>query len=235
MRGGVRRLLVLAGAPSRTSVERLLTSAGRLAVVDAGLDLATLVDDCIAAAVDAAMDGRPLPWTEQDFAVLRAEVREVSPALTRKALTKAVAIVAAAGRVQAQLLTLRAGAIAESVADANAHLGRLVRHGFVLNAGIGRLDDIERYVEGIAYRLDHLAGGVERDRRRIAEVTALEARYDRLVETLGPGSAGADVAELRWALEELRISTFAQPLGTKDHVSATRIRRRLDALAKLTS
>jgi ATP-dependent helicase HrpA len=235
MRGGVRLLLILGAAPSRASAERLLTSAGRLAVADADIEVATLIDDCIAAAVDAAIDGHALPWTEQEFVDLRAEVRRVSPALTRTALTKAVTIVAAAVRVQATLAALRATALAESIADANAHLGRLVRAGFVLDAGIDRLDDIERYVGGIAYRLDHLAGAVERDRRRIEEVIALEARYDRIVAALDPATATADVAELRWSLEELRISTFAQPLGTKGHVSVKRIRQRLAALSPTSS
>jgi ATP-dependent helicase HrpA len=39
-----------------------------------------------------------------------------------------------------------------------------------------------------------------------------------------------DVVELGWALEELRVSVFAQPLGARGSVSPTRIRRRLEAL-----
>jgi len=162
---------------------------------------------------------------------LRADVRRESPGLVRCALTTAVEIVAAAVRVKSTLATLRAAALAESVADANAHLGRLVRPGFVLNAGIDRLDDVARYVAGIGYRLDHLAGAVERDRRRIDEVAGLEARYARLVDSLPPGAATPELAELAWTLEELRVATFAQPLGVKGQVSAARVRRSLDALS----
>jgi ATP-dependent helicase HrpA len=105
-----------------------------------------------------------------------------------------------------------------------------VRPGFVLAAGIDRLADVERYVEAIGYRLDHLAGAVERDRRRLEEVARLEATYARLVEALPPAAAAPELGELAWTLEELRVATFAEPLGAKGHVSVTRVRRALSAL-----
>jgi ATP-dependent helicase HrpA len=230
MHGGVRRLLILNAAPTRAAVERLLTSAGRLALAGADIPVATIVDDCIAAAVDRAMVDHPLPWTEQEWLRLRAEVRSESPALARQALTKAAAVVAAAVRVQARLASMRAGAFADTAADANRHLGRLVRPGFVLNAGIERLDDVERYVEGIGYRLEHIAGAVDRDRRRIEEVGQLEERYDRFITALDHGAATPEMVDLGWSFEEFRISTFAQPLGARVQVSAKRLRRELARL-----
>ncbi len=107
---------------------------------------------------------------------------------------------------------MHADALRPSVDDANAHLGRLVRPGFVLASGIDRLDDIERYVRAITYRLEHLAGGAERDRRRMDEVVPLERRYAQLVDSLGPGNAPPGLADLAWQLEEFRVATFAQPL-----------------------
>jgi ATP-dependent helicase HrpA len=231
MRGGVRRLLILNAAPTRAAVERLLTSAGRLALAGADIPVETIVDDCIAAAVDAAMLGRSLPWGDDEWRALRAEVRTETPALARQALTKAAAVVAAAVRVQQRLRAMRAIALSETVDDANRHLGRLVRPGFVSSAGIDRLDDVERYVEGIGYRLDHLAGAVDRDRRRIEEVRQLEGRYDRLLGTLDSGRAPTpEMIDLGRALEEFRISVFAQQLGAKGQVSAKRLRRELARL-----
>ena len=55
---------------------------------------------------------------------------------------------------------------------------RLAGRHFVINAGADRIDDVRRYVEGIAYRLDRLADDVARDVRRMAEVVPLERRYD---------------------------------------------------------
>jgi ATP-dependent helicase HrpA len=125
------------------------------------------------------------------------------------------------------LAQLHAEALRPSVDDANRHLGRLVHPGFVLGAGTDRLDDIERYVRAILYRLDHLAGAGERDQRRMAEVLPLERRYTDIVDTAGPGKLSLNMVDVRWQLEELRVATFAQPLMVKrpgqPSVSTTRI------------
>ncbi len=235
LRGGVRRLLLLTAAPGRDRVERLLTDRGRLALAAADLPVAALVDDCVAAAVDRVMDERGrLPWTEAEFRSLQAAVRAEAPRLAGRALAQAATIVVAATAVRDRLAGLRAPALRETVSDANEHLGRLVRPGFVLATGIEALDDLERWVRGLAYRLDHLAGGAERDQQRMAEVRPLEHRYARLVDRLGPGGAdveqSAEIAELGRQLEELRVSVFAQPVGARGPVSPKKVAA---ALARL--
>ncbi len=231
MRGGVRRLLLLTAAPTRRSVERLLTSAGQLALANADLGVDVIADDCIAAAVDHVLQQRPaLPWTASEFEDLRAEVRERTPALARHALTAAAAAVAAAAGVQRQLAGMRAAALHDSVSDANAHLGRLIRPGFVLATGLDQLEHVERYVRAIGYRLDHLAGAVERDRRRMAEVLPLERRYAAWIDRLAPGAVTMEIRAVSWQLEELRVSTFAQPVGALGKPSSTRLARTLDSL-----
>ena len=240
MRGGVRRLLLLDGAPSRASIERLVTNAGRLALAGGDIDVATLVDDCIAAAVDAVMDawlgehGGELPFEAAAFADLRAEVRAKASNRAGVALGRAAAVVAASGRVGEALAGLVAPVVRPSVEDANLHLGRLVRPGFVSAHGIDRLDDVERYVRAIRYRLDHLAGAAARDQARMLEVLPLEQRYASLVDALPPGSATPEIAEVRWTLEELRVQVFAQPIGVNTSrfgkVSPTRVSQRLDAI-----
>jgi ATP-dependent helicase HrpA len=111
------------------------------------------------------------------------------------------------------------------VHDAEAHLARLIAPGFVRRSGAGRLPDVHRYVRGIEYRLDHLDGDIARDRRRMDDVHAVErdyaaavSRFDRVPDAL---------REVAWMLEELRMSTFAQPLGVEGTVSAKRIRREI--------
>ena len=222
MHGGVRRLLLLTAAPGRSAIERLVPNRDRLHATSA------LIDDCIAAAVDEVMRHHgALPWTRADFDDLRAAVRREAPGLAGGALTRAVAVERAAAEASTLLAKLHADALRPSVDDANAHLGRLVRPGFVLASGIDRLDDIERYVRAITYRLEHLAGGAERDRRRMQEVIPLERRYAQLVDSLGAGNAPPGLADLAWQLEEFRVATFAQPLVVKrpgqPPVSAKRI------------
>ena len=228
MRGGVRRLLLLNGAPTRSSIVRKLGNDDRLAIAAGDIDLGELSGDCVAAAIDRVMtDHGSLPWTEAEFDDLRRAVRDAAPGLAANALHRAARVVAAASEARDLLARLHAEALRPSVDDANLHLGRLVHPGFVLGAGIERLDDIERYVRAIIYRLEHLAGAHDRDRRRMADVLPLEQRYVNVVDTAGAGKLPAEVVDVRWQLEELRVATFAQPLMVKrpgqPSVSAKRI------------
>ncbi|MEM9747991.1 MAG: ATP-dependent RNA helicase HrpA, partial [Actinomycetota bacterium] len=230
MRGGVRRLLLLGAAPTRASIERLLTDAGRLAIAGADLELGGLADDCIVGAVDSLIDEHgDLPYAEDDFRTLERLVRAKGANRAGTALGAAVPIVVRAGAIARRLAELRAPSARDVVADVNDHLGRLVRPGFVAASGLDRLDDLDRYVRAIEHRVDHLAGAVDRDRRRLDEIRPLEQSYRRLVEGRAPDEIGSDVAALRWDLEELRVQVFAQPIGARGDVSIKRIRRRLAA------
>jgi ATP-dependent helicase HrpA len=231
MRGGVRRLLLLTAVPSARAVARGLDRDARLAVAGGGFALDELAADCTVAAVDRIMtDDGDLPWDEQAFADLQRVVRERAGALAGDALAAAADILAAAGRARDRLERLVAPSTRDAVADVRAHLGRLVRPGFVVTAGTRRLPDVHRYVRGIEHRLDRLGDDVGRDARRMAEVVPLEHRYAAHLRGLGRQSLPADVTELGWQLEELRVSVFAQRLGVKGSVSPTRLSRRLDAL-----
>ena len=142
-------------------------------------------------------------------------------------MARAGDVLVEAATVRERLARLVAPALRPSVDDAAAQLDRLVRPGFVRRAGTGRLDDVARYIRAIGYRLDRLAADVGRDRRRMDEVVALEDEY---AAALRRGATGAALVELGWRLEELRVSTFAQPIGAKGSVSTTKLRRELATL-----
>ena len=70
-----------------------------------------------------------------------------------------------------------------------------------------------------------------RDAERMAAVHRVTDAYQRAVEQLGPDRrSGADVQAVRWMIEELRVSLFAQMLGTAGPVSEKRILAALDAI-----
>jgi ATP-dependent RNA helicase HrpA len=227
MRGGVRRLLLLTVPPPTRDVVKGLTRAGRLAIAASGIDLDALVGDCALAAVDTVLGGRTLPWDAEAFAELQRVVRREAPGVAAGALARAADVLVEAATVRERLARLTAPALQRSVDDAAAHLERLVRPRFVVAAGTARLDDVARYVRGIAYRLDRVAEDVGRDRRRMDEVVPLEDEYARFVQR---GATGAAVVALGWRLEELRVSVFAQRIGAKGSVSTTKLRRELAAL-----
>jgi ATP-dependent helicase HrpA len=232
MRGGVRRLLLLTAAPSVGDAARRLGDEARLAIAASGVDLAELASDCRFAAVDAVLDDAELPWDEAAFAALQAAVRARSGPIAAATLAGAAEVLVAAGGVRQRLERLVAVSLEPSVADATAHLGRLTGRHFVIAAGADRVGDVRRYVEGIAYRLDRLADDVARDLRRMDEVVPLERRFDTYVGRLGRSRPGPDAVDVRWLLEELRVSVFAQPLGVGERVSVRRVAERLAALGE---
>ena len=79
-------------------------------------------------------------------------------------------------------------------------------------------------MQAIDRRLDKVAADPARDRQRMRIVHELETEVNQLLDATPPGSGGA-VMQIRWLIEELRVSLFAQALGTPTPVSETRIRR----------
>ncbi|MBC6436099.1 DUF3418 domain-containing protein [Nostoc sp. HG1] len=63
------------------------------------------------------------------------------------------------------------------------------------------------------------------------EVIAVERRYRDLLEHIPPSRMTPDVIATGWLTEELRVSVFAQALGTSVPVSSKRIVREIDRLA----
>ena len=73
-------------------------------------------------------------------------------------------------------------------------------------------------------RLDKLRADPARDAQRMAEARAQEQRFWRLVAER-KGQQDARLQELRWLLEELRVSFFAQELRTPQPVSVKRLEK----------
>ena len=85
--------------------------------------------------------------------------------------------------------------------------------------GLARLPDVERYLHAAARRLERLPDATAVDRDRMSSIHELERSYrERLAAN--PGAEG--LREVPWMLEELRVSHFAQALGTKGPISAKR-------------
>jgi ATP-dependent helicase HrpA len=122
---------------------------------------------------------------------------------------------------------------AEAIADVRAQLGRLLPKGFVSATGAARLADLARYLTAVGRRLDRLPQGVAADRERMQRVHAVQEAYDELLQALSPGRAAADdVRDIGWMIEELRVSLWAQQLGTARPVSEQRIYRAIDAIVR---
>jgi len=131
--------------------------------------------------------------------------------------------------VELALAAMTSPVMAEARADMRAQLRSLIYPGFVAETGFARLRDLERYLRGILVRCDRAPSQVSRDASLMDTVSRVQGEYDTLVTALPVARrAGADVQELRWMLEELRVSLFAQTLGTAHPVSEKRIYKAMD-------
>jgi ATP-dependent helicase HrpA len=232
MAGAARRLLLLAAPRTQSQVERQLrTDLGRAAVGRHAPDIAALAADCINAAADrlVAARGGP-PWDEDAYAELASAAKARLAPLAVAAARQAAAVVAATGSLQERLDALPPS-LSPAVDDMRSQLGRLVHPGFVAATGLKRLQDLPRYAEAIRLRLDKLRERPQRDQQLMGEAWELENQYAEIVAALPRARrAAADVQDARWLLEELRVSLFAQTLGTPVPVSPQRLRRTLAAL-----
>ncbi|HET7761298.1 MAG TPA: DUF3418 domain-containing protein, partial [Phycicoccus sp.] len=144
-------------------------------------------------------------------------------------------VLALAAQVRRTLEALERGAAAPRTtatrADVRAQLDSLVRPGFVAQTGLRRMRDVERYLRAAQHRLERAATN-PREPLLQEQVDGVEAAYADLLESLPASRRGApEVTEVGWLIEELRVSLFAQQLGTAQPVSEKRVRRAVAALA----
>jgi ATP-dependent helicase HrpA len=239
MAGGVRRLL-LVNLPSRRSLvdtlERQLDNRTKLALGALSLppyrSTREMAEDALGAAVDqvVASEGGP-PWRPADFDALVTAVRQQVEPVARKG-------VVAAGRVISKLqelgrrtdeLSARAtvgSPIAAALEDIAAQLADIAGPRFVSRAGLGRLADVERYLVAVERRLEKLPTDPRRD---LALTQRAQALQQKLAEAEAVAGADRDaLAEVGWMLQELRVSFFAQSLGTRTPASEERINRAIE-------
>ncbi len=121
---------------------------------------------------------------------------------------------------------------AYALADVKAQLAMLTPDGFLAATPWNWLLHFPRYFQGISARLRKLlAGGLARDKQNFAGVEKLQKSWSERVEReRAQGTAPAELEEFRYSIEELRVSLFAQELGTSIPVSVQRLEKNLAAI-----
>ncbi|MEU4705685.1 ATP-dependent RNA helicase HrpA [Nocardia salmonicida] len=232
MRAGVRTLLLAAIPTSTRAVTAGLPARDRLALSqnpDGSLD--KLVEDCRIAAADEliAKAGGPVR-TPAEFDKLVAAVRPQLSTAVVALIRTVVPVLAAAQQARAALADTLETDIAD---DVRQQLDDLLFPGFVAEWGRVRLRELPRYLLAAAQRLESLPGSAVRDRQGMVEVDRMLVAYDKLVGALAPGRKNArEVTEIWWMIEELRVSLFAQKLGTPYPVSAKRIEKAISTIRR---
>ncbi|HEX3924964.1 MAG TPA: ATP-dependent RNA helicase HrpA, partial [Streptosporangiaceae bacterium] len=234
MARGTRRLILLRVPSGLRSIADRLPTARKLAMSrNPYPSIGALLDDCVACAADQVIaDAGGPAWDADGFAALAAQGRPALPLATARAVDAAGQVLETAHEAEIRLRATASPPLAAAFDDARAQFAALIYPGFVSETGLGRLPDLVRYLRAITRRLDTMAEDPRRDADRMATVHRVTAAHEQAVGQLPPARRrGADVRAVRWMIEELRVSLFAQILGTPAPVSEKRINTALDRLA----
>ncbi|GAB2642108.1 ATP-dependent RNA helicase HrpA [Kribbella swartbergensis] len=230
MWAGTRRLLLLTMPSVIDVVQRNLSNQAKMTLMGGPhRNVGDLLDDAVSAAVDQLMTAAGGPaWNRDDFARLRDAVRADLADTVLAILKQVEQVLSHARAVDRQISRASSPALLATLSDVRGQLEGLVHRGFITETGAERLPDVVRYLKGIEQRLDKVAANAMRDRSGMAIVQTLDDEYRARLDAVPTGkSPSPELLEVRWMLEELRISLFAQTLGTPYPVSEKRIRKAL--------
>lgn len=194
---------------------------------------AALVADCTRTAIDVLVP-EELPMTQQAYQRLAQTVQEELIDTTFKVTTVVANILNLSRDADRRIRKIRSLSLAAAAADLRAHHDQLVGGYFVSRTGWANLRHVPRYLEGIGLRMDKLdaGGALQRDGLNMQVVQSLEQDYENLKQQAPTGvPMPAAISEIFWQLQELRISLFAQELGTATSVSEKRVRQAMKTIA----
>ncbi|WP_097868692.1 ATP-dependent RNA helicase HrpA [Streptomyces sp. rh34] len=232
---GTRRLIMLniPVNPAKFASDRLSNQQKLALSRNPHGSVQALFEDCATAAADRliAAHGGPA-WDEKAFRTLYDKVRADLVDLTVRTIDQVQQILAAWQACERRLKSTNSLTLVANVTDVREQLARLVPPGFVTATGLRRLPDLMRYLVAADRRLQQMPTAVQRDTTRMAKVHEMQDEYAWLLEQLPQGRpVPQEVLDVRWMIEELRVSYFAHALGTAFPVSDKRIVKAIDALA----
>ncbi|MGW7259767.1 ATP-dependent RNA helicase HrpA [Streptomyces sp. NPDC054834] len=230
---GTRRLILrnIPVNPAKFASEKL-TNAQKLGLsANPHGSIQALFDDCAMAAADKLIGdfGGPA-WDEESYRKLYDKVRAEIVDTTVRTVGQVQQVLAAWQACERRLKSVRSPVLLANLTDVRKQLDALVKPGFVTWAGIRRLPDLMRYLVAADRRLQQMPTNVQRDISRMQKVHEMQDEYAWLLEQLPQGRpVPSSVLDIRWMIEELRVSYFAHALGTAYPVSDKRIVKAIDA------
>ncbi|MDW5444334.1 ATP-dependent RNA helicase HrpA [Polaromonas sp. SM01] len=231
-RAGLRRLFSLQIKDALKYLEKNLPDlqkmataymlVGRAADNSGGGTLEELREQIIEVALDRAFLLEPLPTNEADFKKRGDDGRGRLTLIASEVARLAAGILVEFAAAQRKIKDTKNAT--EAAADAAQQLQRLVPKRFLTTTPYPQLQHFPRYLKAITLRLEKWRADPARDAARLAELRPQEQRYWRLVAER-KGATDARLQELRWLIEELRVSFFAQELRTPQPVSIKRLEK----------
>lgn len=221
--GGLRRLLLMSMPSPIKHLQAKLPNKAKLAMYQNPFGSVTnLIDDCIAAACNKLLQDKHVR-DRSEFDAIRDEVRAEINEQTLKVALEVEHILRLAHGIAKKLKGKADLTMIQAQGDIKAQLQSLVYKGFVSDIGWQRLVDVQRYLQALEKRLEKLAIDPNKDRLAMLEVSKAEQAYQSTLKEYKHKSVPESLGETRWMLQELRVSLFAQTLGTAYPISAKRV------------
>ncbi|MEX8032807.1 DUF3418 domain-containing protein [Microbacterium sp. 20-116] len=231
-RAGIRRLMLLAVPSPATYVLDHLTANEKLALAASPYQNAkALIEDArVALADDVLLREAPtgVVRTRADFERVRDAFSAVSVERTFQTVSLAAKILLAQREVERAMKDAASITLLGALNDVRGQVSGLIFPGFLARTGLHRLQHYPRYLAGALGRVTTLSDNPGRDRQRQTEYERSATAFTEAGGVIPlPADAPANLVQTRWLLEELRVSLFAQRLGTAEPVSPQRIAKAL--------
>ncbi|HDY7701743.1 TPA: ATP-dependent RNA helicase HrpA [Vibrio vulnificus] len=232
MKAGQRRLILLnvpspikylhTNLPNKSKLGLYFNPYGKV------LDL---IDDCIACGVDKLIEEQGgLVWEPEKFEALKEHVRAELGDTVVDIAKQVETILTTAFNINKKLKGKIDFTMAFALSDIKAQIEGLIFKGFATECGWKRLPDILRYMKAIERRMEKLPIDPNKDRLHMLKIESVVKDYKELLNKIPKGLAVPEnVKEIRWMIEELRVSFFAQQLGTPYPVSDKRVKNAIEA------
>jgi len=240
MRAGLRRLIMLALPQDNRYLRRNLPGLDRMRLQYAKAPRPQtgagevpggppdLADELVALILDLTfVEGQPPVRDQAAFEARIAAGRARLMPTANEVCQLAGRILDAYQRLRKALSGITQVNWMDSVLDLQGQLDALIFRGFLQQVPFAHLKEYPRYLRAAEQRAEKLAQGAGRDRQRMAEMAPLLAKWrERAAAARAAGRFDPRLDEIRWMLEELRVSLFAQQVGTAYPVSVKRIEAR---------
>ncbi|MDY6470538.1 MAG: ATP-dependent RNA helicase HrpA [Succinivibrio dextrinosolvens] len=229
---GQRKLLSLGLKQPTAYLEQHLPNKSKLSMYYQPLGtVKDLINDLMLASIDVIMVENNAPvYDEESFKKLLEKVRADLNDTALKLCSTVEKILLKAHELKRKLKGQLNLAVAYSYKDMAAQLDSLVYKGFLSSTKVEYLEQIPRYLDAMLYRIEKVHRDVNRDlvhTRKIEEVNTL---YKNTLSRYKYTAIPDDLINVKWLIEELRVSYFAQQLGVRVSISDKRISNELNRI-----
>jgi len=230
---GVRRLMMLNIPSPIQYLEKKLSNHTKLGLYYNPFGkVKDLIEDCTSCAIDHLLSQCATVIDEASYLSAREKVRAEVADLCLELASEVEQVLSSYHHLKKRMKGKVALDQVLAFNDIKSQTERFVYVGFVTDIGYQQIKQVARYLKAVDKRLDKLSIDSNRDRLSmlslnnvIEEHKKLQAKYDCKLST--PKA----IIELRWMIEELRVSLFAQQLGTAMPISEKRIKQFIKAIS----